>query len=247
MEDIIHKIQENKLSLTQLLKQTKSKVLDLAIHGKLVPQDLNDEPASVLLEKIKNEQKKVGKKVKNISDNSHYPFEIPESWVWCKLGELCNYGKCNNVAPPEISNDAWILDLEDIEKDTGKLLQRVEKRERTTTSTRHSFEAGNVLYSKLRTYLNKVLVADMNGFCTTEILPLDFNGFVIPEYARQVLMSQMFLDYTAKCDYGVKMPRLGTTDGQKALFPLPPFEEQKRIVNHIETIFNTLDSIQNNL
>ena len=54
---------------------------------------------------------------------------------------------------------------------------------------------GDVLYSKLRTYLNKVLIADQKGYCTTEILPLDFNGFVVPEYARYVLMSNYFLDY----------------------------------------------------
>ena len=86
-----------------------------------------------------------------------------------------------------------------------------------------------MLYSKLRTYLNKVLVADMDGFCTSEILPLDFGDNVLSDYARHVLMSKMFLDYTAQCGYGVKMPRLGTNDGRRALFPLPPFAEQQRI------------------
>ncbi|MDR1742307.1 MAG: restriction endonuclease subunit S [Dysgonamonadaceae bacterium] len=136
------------------------------------------------------------------------------------------------------------MDLEDIEKDTAKLLQRVKKCDRKTTSTRHSFVEGNVLYSKLRTYLNKVLVADEDGFCTTEILPLDFKGYVVPEYARRVLMSQMFLDYTEQCGYGVKMPRLGTTDGQKAPFPLPPLAEQRRIVSVIESAFALIDVIE---
>ena len=82
--------------------------------------------------------------------------------------------------------------------------------------------------------LNKVLVADTNGFCTSEILPLDFGEYIIPEYARCVLMSKMFLDYTAQCGYGVKMPRLGTEDGRKALFPLPSKAEQQRIVETIQ-------------
>jgi len=162
------------------------------------------------------------------------------------LGDLCDYGSCNNIKSSEIPNNAWILDLEDIEKDTAKLLQRVKKADRVTTSIRHSFFVGNVLYSKLRTYLNKVLVADIDGFCTTEILPLDFKGHVIPEYARHVLMSQMSLDYTAQCGYGVKMPRLGTTDGEKALFPLPPLTEQKRIVSVIESAFALIDEIESN-
>jgi type I restriction enzyme S subunit len=88
------------------------------------------------------------------------------------------------------------LDLEDIEKDSGKLLKRVRKIEKDSKSTRNVFKKGDVLYSKLRTYLNKVLIADQKGYCTTEILPLDFNGFVVPEYARYVLMSNYFLDYT---------------------------------------------------
>ena len=166
--------------------------------------------------------------------------------MWCRLGDLCDYGICNNVHLSEIPDNAWVLDLEDIEKDTAKLLQRVIKTDRITTSVRHSFAVGNVLYSKLRTYLNKVLVADIDGFCTTEMLPLDFKGFVIPEYARHVLMSQMFLDYTAQCGYGVKMPRLGTTDGKKALFPLPPLAEQKRIVCVIESAFTLIEEIESN-
>jgi type I restriction enzyme S subunit len=166
--------------------------------------------------------------------------------VWCKLGDLCDYGTCDNVASFEIPNSAWVLDLEDIEKGTAKLLQRMRKNDRNTTSIRHPFSKGNVLYSKLRTYLNKVLIADTDGFCTTEILPLDFKGFVVPEYARHALMSKMFLDYTAQCGYGVKMPRLGTTDGEKALFPLPPLTEQHRIVSVIESAFAQIDEIETN-
>jgi type I restriction enzyme S subunit len=160
------------------------------------------------------------------------------------LGDLCDYGTCNNVASLEIPNNAWVLDLEDIEKNTAKLLQRIKKSDRNTTSIRHSFSKGDVLYSKLRTYLNKVLVADTDGFCTTEILPLDFKGFVVPEYARHVLMSKMFLDYTTQCGYGVKMPRLGTADGKKALLPLPPLAEQHRIVSVIESAFALIDEIE---
>jgi type I restriction enzyme S subunit len=237
-------------------KKLRQKILDLAIRGKLVPQDPNDEPASVLLERIREEKERLIKESKikrdkkeKTSDTSHYrnlPFELPGSWVWTRMGELCNYGKCNSIKSFEILDSAWILDLEDIEKDTAKLIQRTLKIDRNTTSIRHSFVKGNVLYSKLRTYLNKVLVADMEGYCSTEILPLDFKGFVVPEYARYVLMSQMFLDYTAQCGYGVKMPRLGTNDGQKALFPLPPFAEQHRIVSVIESAFTLIDKIEAN-
>src|SRR5690554_90940 len=252
-------------------KKLRQKILDLAIRGKLVPQDPNDEPASVLIEKIRAEKEQLikEKKIKRDkneshiyrSDKSYYekfadgtvkcideeiPFEIPESWEWCRLGNLCDYGVCINVSPTAIADDAWVLDLEDIEKDTAKLLQRIRKADRKTTSSRHFFSKGNVLYSKLRTYLNKVMIADIDGFSTTEILPLDFKGFVIPEYARHVLMSKMFLDYTAQCGYGVKMPRLGTNDGKKALFPLPTYSEQKQIVFEIEHLFSLVGTVEEN-
>ena len=235
-------------------KQLRQKILDLAIRGKLVPQDPNDEPASVLLERIRAEkerlikEKKIKPDKKKSGAKSHYgkevPFEVPESWEWVKLGYLCDYGKNEKASPSEINENAWILDLEDIEKDTGKLLKRVHKSEKETKSIRNTFKKGDVLYSKLRTYLNKVLVADFEGYCTTEILPLDFNGFVVPEFARHVLMSNYFLEYTAECCYGVKMPRLGTYDGENALFPLPPIEEQKRIVRIIDSVNEIIDEIE---
>jgi len=166
------------------------------------------------------------------------------TWKTVKLGGVCDYGKCKTVKNANIPNDAWILDLEDIEKDTGKLLQRSLKAEKNTTSVRHSFKKSEVLYSKLRTYLNKVLVADMDGFCTTEIIPINFKGKVIPEFARFVLMSPMFLEYTEQCGYGVKMPRLGTNDAKRADFPLPPLSVQQQIVSKIEAIFTEIETIE---
>jgi type I restriction enzyme S subunit len=77
--------------------------------------------------------------------------------------------------PTEIPADAWILELEDIEKDTSKLLQSLTFAQRQSKSTKNRFSAGDVLYGKLRPYLNKVLIADRDGYCTTEILPLQLN------------------------------------------------------------------------
>ena len=181
---------------------------------------------------------------KSVDITEDIPFDIPESWCWCRLSALCDYGSCQSLDSEVIPEDAWVLDLEDIEKETGRLLCRITKRDRPSASSKHVFRKGNVLYSKLRTYLNKVLVADQDGYCTSEILPLDFGKNVLPEYARSVLMSRMFLDYTAQCGYGVKMPRLGTEDGRKAFFPLPPLREQARIVGSILSLKTTLMSLQ---
>ena len=269
---VLDLIENNKEEVLSLISMTKSKILDLAIRGQLVPQDPNDEPASVLLERIRAEKEeliKAGKikrdKKESIifkgDDNSYYQQtgtlienindwnldDIPINWELCCLGEICDYGNCVNVDTKDIDEEAWVLDLEDIEKDSGKVIHKIRKYERDSSSTKHLFKKGQVLYSKLRPYLNKVVLADEEGFCTSEILPLNFSNVVEPQYALYYLMSPTFLKYANRCSYGVKMPRLGTADGRKAVFPLPPFEEQRRISQHISKIFIEIDNISNML
>ena len=272
MFNMIEIVKNEQEDISKLISITKSKILDLAIRGKLVPQDPNDEPASVLLERIRTEKEeliKAGKikrdKKESIifrgEDNSYYQQtgtlienindwnldDIPINWELCCLGEICDYGNCVNVDTKDIDEEAWVLDLEDIEKDSGKVIHKIRKYERDSSSTKHLFKKGQVLYSKLRPYLNKVVLADEEGFCTSEILPLNFSNVVEPQYALYYLMSPTFLKYANRCSYGVKMPRLGTADGRKAVFPLPPFEEQRRISQHISKIFIEIDDISNML
>ena len=268
----LKQLSDEREHLIATVAKTKSKILDLAIRGQLVPQNPSDEPASVLLDRIRIEKEELirqgklkrDKKESVIfrgDDNSYYLQtgnlieslsdwgfdDLPDSWAICCLGEICDYGNCINVETDSIDDDAWMLDLEDIEKDTGKVLVRVKKRDRNAASTKHQFHAGQVLYSKLRPYLNKVVLADQDGFCTSEILPLEFECIVVPEYARYYLMSPAFLRYANHCSYGVKMPRLGTADGKKAIVPLPPYKEQERIVKAVHKTFALLDSIAESL
>ena len=235
----------------------RQKILDLAIHGRLVPQDPNDEPASVLLERIKAEKERLikegkikrSKKSAKTSDTPHYeqvPFEVPSNWAWTTLGEISNYGDSNNVSVTDIADDEWILELEDLEKDTASIIQILSKKERNIKGVRHKFKKGDVLYSKLRTYLNKVLVAPQTGYCTTEIIPFNSYCGISTHYLCHVLRSAYFLDYTQQCGYGVKMPRLSTNDACKGMIPLPPFAEQHRIVAEIERWFSLINIIENN-
>ena len=267
----IDAIEKNKELLKTHIKQTRQKILDLAIHGKLVPQNKSDEPASVLLEritrdnphyeKLRLDERRETKDERNFKDKCHsreggnllapiskdeIPFDIPENWVWCRLKDIANYGECDNVEVKRIPETAWILELEDIEKDSGKILHFFSKSERQINGVRHQFEKGDVLYSKLRTYLNKVLVASNDGYCTTEIMPIK-TTFISNHYLCMVLRSRYFLDYTAMCGYGVKMPRLSTNDAKNGLIPLPPLNEQFRIVAKIEELFSTLDQMERNL
>ena len=171
--------------------------------------------------------------VKCIDDE--IPFEIPQSWCWVRLGSIIDFSKSSSVKPNEIAPEAWVLDLEDIEKDTGVLLAKKRMKDIQSKSDKHIFFSGNVLYSKLRPYLNKVIIADENGYCTSEILAFDF-GMILNKYAQIYLMSPYFVDYAMSDAYGVKMPRLGSKQGNNALIPLPPVKEQIRIAEQLANI-----------
>ena len=225
--------------LKNRIVSAKSKILDLAMQGKLVPQDPTDEPATEML-------RRVNPKAEIIGDNPHYP-QLPDNWVLSNINSVCNYGQCQSTLVEDIQEDHWVLELEDIEKATGKLLCRRTKSNRQISGMRHQFHMGDVLYSKLRTYLNKVLLADCDGFATTEIIPIKPFDCVSPNYLCLWLRSPYFVSYTVACGYGVKMPRLSTSDAKNGIIPLPPINEQKRIVAKIEELYSILDEIEQSL
>lgn len=218
--------EKNEADLERLSQLLKSAVLQKAIEGKLVPQ-LDSEPAV----------EQIGKAPEEV------PFEIPNKWKWETLGTVIDYGKAKQIAGVEIEPDDWVLDLEDIEKETGVLLRK--KRNVKTTSNKTIFKAGNVLYGKLRPYLNKVIIADEDGYCTTEIVVLDVLTARAPidaGFLQIYLMSPLFVQYANDKSYGVKMPRLGTKDANAAVLPLPPLPEQRRIVARIKELFEQIDN-----
>ena len=181
---------------------------------------------------------KIGDSIKNITEE--IPFDIPESWSWARLGYIIDFSKNAAVNSNDIGINDWILDLEDIEKTRGKLLCKKRMREVKSKSDKHKFFVGNVLYSKLRPYLNKVIIADECGYCTTEILAFDFGNNFLNRYAQIYLMSPYFVDYAMAGAYGVKMPRIGSERGNNALIPVPPLAEQKRIDSAYHVIVSKL-------
>ena len=262
-----YELEANKLNCLnqKVYDKLKKSVLQEAIRGKLVPQLAEEGSAQDLLEQIKLEKQKLVKegKLKKSAlassvifrgdDNRYYekigkkivciedevPFEIPNSWVWARLGAIVDFSKSQTISSSMLDMDSWILDLEDIEKDSGRLLQKKRMKDLLSKSDKHLFYKGNVLYSKLRPYLNKVIVADEDGACTTEILAFDF-GHIYNKYAQAYLMSPFFVDYANSDSYGIKMPRLGSKKGNNALFPIPPLREQQRIVEKIEQLTQLL-------
>ena len=253
------KVKEQSETFPEALKKS---ILQEAIQGKLVPQDRNDEPASVLLERIREEKKRLIKegKIKKDKhesiifrrDNSYYekldgierciddeiPFEIPDNWEWVRLGFVSTYTETKKkIKAQNASPHIWQLDLEDIEKG-GRILERKTVGERKAKGDKIFFETGNVLYSKLRPYLLKVLVAPTDGICTPEIVPFTLYGGIFSEYVVIFLKSSYVDDVINSATYGVKMPRVGTQTMVNLLLPLPPLNEQHRIVKKVEDVLS---------
>ena len=243
-------------------QQLKNSILQMAVQGKLVPQDPNDEPASVLLERIRAEkeqlikQKKI-KKEKNPSyifrgaDNTPYekignnepvsiadevPFEIPDSWEWVRLGSISTYAETKQkVNAQNAAPSIWGLDLEDIEKG-GRLISYKTVGERKAVGDKTVFSKGDILYSKLRPYLLKILVAPDDGICTPEIVPFRVYGEIDSEYIVYFLKSPYVDTLINTVTYGVKMPRVGTETMVSLFVPIPPIHEQYRIVEKLHEL-----------
>lgn len=174
-------------------------------------------------------------------------IEIPESWSSIELGEVIDYGKTTKVEPAAISPETWVLELEDIEKDSSRLIQRLTFSDRKSKSTKNVFKTGDVLYGKLRPYLNKVLLADSDGVCTTEIVPLQSNAAVHGRYLFHWMRHPAFMAYVNQVSHGVNMPRLGTDAGKKAPFILAPMLEQKRIADKLDAVLARVDACRERL
>ncbi|GHT72516.1 hypothetical protein AGMMS50262_01440 [Bacteroidia bacterium] len=243
---IIDIIEDNKLSLAQIIKQAKSKVLDLAIHGKLVPQDPNDEPASVLLERIKAEQKTK----KQTADNSHYPFEVPESWTWCRLNDIANIALGKTLDKQKNKgefktylrsvNIRWgHIDLDDLKemKFEESELEKYNILERDLLICEGG-EAGRCAVWKNQS----VSVRYQNAIHRVRFyakINSDFYMYALWHYNNSEILEEYCKGVTIKHLTGQALNLL--------YFPLPPLAEQKRIVNQIETIFNQLDAIEQSI
>ena len=245
---------------TEFPETLKKSILQEAVQGKLVPQDPSDEPAEALLERIRAEKQRLIKegKIKKDKhesvifrrDNSHYekldgverciddepPFEIPENWCWARLGSISSYAETKQKVNAANADSAiWGLDLEDIEKG-GRLIVHKTVGERKAIGDKTVFSKGDILYSKLRPYLLKILVAPECGICTPEIVPFQVFGGIVSEYIVNFLRSPYVDNLINSITYGVKMPRVGTETMTALLVPIPPIAEQHRIVQRIEEL-----------
>ena len=237
-------------------KALRQKILDLAIHGKLVPQDPNDEPASVLLERIKAEKERLikegkikrSKKSAKTSDTPHYenvPFEVPDNWVWMTLGEV---GTWQSGGTPSRSNKTYyggnIPWLKTGDLNDGLISDIPERitEEAVANSSAKINPAGSVLIAMYGATIGKLGIltfpATTNQACCACI---EFNA-ITQLYLFYFLLSQRN-GFIAKGGGGAQ-PNISKEIIVNTFIPLPPLSEQQRIVMEIEKWFALIDQVE---
>ena len=256
IEELISKISllkkdELKLQLLQksFPKKMKDSLLQAAIQGKLTEQLESDGDARALVADIQEEKARLIKEGKIKQEKAlpeiteeEIPFEIPDNWCWVRLGEVTDYGTGRQVNQNNIAPNSWILELEDIEKETYKLSSK--RFDRKPRSSKNAFTTGEVLYGKLRPYLKKVIIADGSGYCSTEIIPFRGYGNISSSYLKYCMVCPAIDSYINQITHGMDMPRLGTDKAKQLVIPLPPLDEQQRIVARLELLLPLCDALE---
>ncbi|UWQ25379.1 restriction endonuclease subunit S [Leisingera aquaemixtae] len=233
------------------IRKLRKLVFELAVRGKLVIQLAEEGTGSELKEAVlksraaavRSKELRKQKPLPEITEQELL-FAVPPSWGLIRLGELTNYGVTDKADADEMDENIWVLELEDVEKVSSKLIKRVYFSERRFKSSKNRFIAGDVIYGKLRPYLDKVLIADEDGVCTTEMIPMRAFGDVSPEFVRLFLKSPEFIRYADDSTHGMNLPRLGTDKARMAVVPLPPLAEQQRIVAKADELMALCDVLE---
>ena len=168
--------------------------------------------------------------------------ELPEGWTFLPFGNM--KPSTERFDPTKEDNQRY-LGLKHIEKDTGKIIGSQESK--TTVSLKTIFCKGDLLYGKLRPYLNKATIADFNGVCSTDILVFPQNPFILNIFLKFCLLKSDFVEFANRTVTGVQHPRTSHKKLSNYPIPLPPLPEQRRIVAKIESIFAQIDAAKEQL
>ena len=267
--DVISSEQEK---LSELIQTTKSKILDLAIRGKLVPQNPDDEPASVLLERIRVEKEefikqgkikrdkkeyiifkgddnsyyeKVGKKVRNIDDE--IPFDLPRGWIWCR-GYSCFEGM--ESTKPQGDFFAYIdIDAIDNKKHCIKEPKHLPVTKAPIRASR-AVKNGSVLFSLVRPYLENIaLIEEKHSDCiaSTGFYVCNSNGMFEPDFMFFLMISGYIVNGLNQFMKGDNSPSISKDNIEYWLYPVPPINEQQAISLKVKTILSMIENIEESL
>ena len=231
---LIDELESNEGDLLKTIDKAKSKILDLAIHGKLVPQDPNDEPAIESLKRINPKFEPC--------DMEECLFAIPHSWEW-----VCGIDIFESMKSSSPSGENFkYIDIDTIDNKCHQIksVKQIQTKDAPSRASRYT-EKGNVLFSMVRPYLRNIAMVPENnciastGFFVCREKPCLNNSFCL-----YLMLSNYVVNGLNAFMKGDNSPSINKGQIESFLFPLPPLKEQKRIVAKIEELFAVLDSIK---
>ena len=238
---LIAQIEQGKSDLQTIIKQAKSKILDLAIHGKLVPQNPNDEPAIELLKRINSDF--------TPCDNGHYE-NLPGSWCLTDIKSIFTINPKNKVADDVIAGFVPMTNIADGYSNEFRFEPRLWGHIKKGFT---HFAEGDIVVAKISPCLENrksaIVTSLPNGIGagTTELFVFR-SQCVLPEYGLYFFKSDSFINHCAGTFNGVVgQQRVSKSIIESIKFPLPPLSEQKRIVDAVHTAFTKLDTIMESL
>ena len=239
-------------------KALRQKILDLAIHGKLVPQDPNDEPASMLLERIRAEKERLikegkikrPKKSKTTSDKPHYenvPFEVPSSWVWTNVGEISQsilYGVSKSAKSRGTYRLLRITDIQDntVNWNTVPFTDYEDEK-----AEAYLLQDGDILFARTGATVGKsYLVNNLQekAIYASYLIRVKTNHYVLPEFVKYFFESGFYWEQVLGNSVGIGQPNVNGTILSNLELPIPPIMEQKRIVKELGKWLSIIDKIE---
>lgn len=265
-------IESDKTDLQTTIQLTKSKILDLAIRGKLVKQNPDDEPASVLLDRIRAEKEELIKqgKIKRDKkesvifrgeDNSYYekigdtvtcideelPFELPDGWIWCR-GSSC-FLPMESRKPSGTYFKYIDIDSIDNKHQAIKKAKITETAKAPSRANRAVFD-GSILFSLVRPYLKNIALVDSNNadsIVSTGFYIATSNGTFIPKYLYILMISAYVVNGLNQFMKGDNSPSISKDNIEKWLYPVPPLAEQEKIADIVQKYIRILEDIEKSL
>ena len=239
-------------------KKLRQKILDLAIHGKLVPQDPNDEPASVLLERIKAEKERLIKEGKikrskssaKTSDTPHYenvPFDIPENWVWTTVSDISKsilYGVSESAKTKGKYKLLRITDIQDNRVDWDSVPFTDFDEDKVSP---YLLNDGDIVFARTGATVGKsYLINRLNhkAIYASYLIRVQTFDSILPQYVKLFFESGYYWEQIKLGSVGIGQPNVNGTILGNLNIPLPPLDEQYRIVTEIKHWFSLIDQIE---
>ena len=240
-------------------KKLRQKILDLAIHGKLVPQDPNDEPASVLLERIRAEKERLiaeGKikrsKKSATSDTSHYenvPFELPEGWCWITIGEVSSsilYGVSESAKETGAYKLLRITDIQDNKVNWDSVPHTDFDKDKALN---YLLQDGDILFARTGATVGKsYLVSGLaeESIYASYLIRVQTSQLIFPEYIKRFFESGYYWEQITLSSVGIGQPNVNGTTLANLNVPIPPYKEQLRIVEETNRWLAIADILDEN-